>query len=266
MGFESSIEWTTHTFNTWWGCTKVSEGCRFCYAQALAKRYGQNVWGPGTARRLMSDAYWQQPHAWNARARKDGVRAQVFCASMADVFEKQAPEGQRERLWQTIRETPFLDWQLLTKRPHLIAELMPPDWGQGWENVWLGTSIEDERVAHRSITLAEVPASMRFLSVEPLIGPLPNLPLDGIGWVIIGGESGPGARPMRREWALAIIEQCSQAQVPCFFKQAGSVLAREMGLKGKGNHLEDLPNALRCREMPKLFSSTSPLPHQLLSR
>jgi protein gp37 len=254
MGFDSSIEWTTHTFNPWWGCTRASAGCQNCYAEALAKRYGQNVWGPLNSRRLMSEGYWKQPHTWNARAKKMGVRAQVFCASMADVFEDDAPADQRERLWQVIRDTPWLDWQLLTKRPQNIAHMLPSDWQldsqDGWRNVWLGTSIEDEKVAHRSQVLARIPAHLRFLSVEPLIGPLENLSLEGIAWVIVGGESGPGARPMRSEWATAVMEQCARAEVPCFFKQTGSVLARKLSIKGKGNHLEDLPPALRRREMP----------------
>ena len=250
MGFESKIEWTTHTFNPWWGYTKVSDGCKFCYAESIAKRYGQNVWGPNVPRRTMSDAYWQQPAKWNRDARSARVRAQVFCASMADVFEPDAPEDQRERLWQVIRETPELDWQLLTKRPQHIAEFLPEDWGVGWHNVWLGTSIEDQRVAVRSQQLNAVPAQVRFLSVEPLIGAVDELPLNGISWVIIGGESGPGARPMRVEWAQSVIEQCLKNNVACFFKQAGSVLARQWGAKGKGNDWEQFPTNFQRREMP----------------
>jgi len=130
MCFNSSIEWTTHTFNPWWGCTKVSDGCRNCYAEALSNRYGHSVWGAGKPRRLMSDAHWQAPLGWDADAKRTGRRARVFCASMADVFEEQAPPGQLARLWDLIRLTPNLDWQLLTKRPHRIAESLPPDWGR----------------------------------------------------------------------------------------------------------------------------------------
>ena len=261
MGFESKIEWTTHTFNPWWGCTKVSDGCKFCYAESIAKRYGQNVWGPKSPRRTMSDAYWQQPIKWNREARKLGSRAQVFCASMADVFEPEAPADQRERLWKIIQETPFLDWQLLTKRPQHILEFLPANWGDGWDNVWLGTSIEDQRVAVRSQQLNAVPAQVRFLSVEPLIGAVNDLPLDGINWVIIGGESGPGARPMRAEWAQNVIEQCLDANVACFFKQAGSVLARQWGAKGKGNDWNQIPTDFQRREMPSVNNLKKVLAH-----
>lgn len=250
MGYSSNIEWTTHTFNPWWGCTRVSEGCRFCYAETLARRYGHHVWGPQAPRRLMSDSYWQQPLSWNAQAERSGNRAQVFCASMADVFEIEAPADQRDRLWEVIRATPHLDWQLLTKRPENIAALLPPDWQDGWPNVWLGTSIEDQRVAHRAQTLANIAAELRFLSVEPLIGALDELPLENIGWVIVGGESGPGARPMQLEWVRSVMRQCFQARVPCFFKQAGSVLARQWEVSGKGGKWNDLPVEFRVREMP----------------
>ena len=261
MGFDSSIEWTTHTFNPWWGCTKVSDGCKFCYAETLSNRYGHNVWGPGKARRLMSDAYWQQPAKWNAMAKAAGQRARVFCASMADVFEEEAPEGQRERLWKVIRATPHLDWQLLTKRPHLIAGMLPEDWGAGWPNVWLGTSVEDSRVVHRFQQLINVPATVHFLSLEPLIGPLPNLPLSDIEWVIVGGESGPGARRMAPEWARDIRRQCRDAGVAFFFKQAGSVLAREWGCASKGGDINELPLEFRIREMPgKTISAVNEKP------
>src|SRR5262249_33271172 len=138
MGFNSRIEWTTHTFNPWWGCTKVSDGCKFCYAEALARRYGHHVWGPLAQRRLMSDIHWKQPLKWNTQASRQGARSRVFCASMADVFDESAPPGQLDRLWKLIRQTPCLDWQLLTKRPQRIASSLPKDWGNGYPNVWLG--------------------------------------------------------------------------------------------------------------------------------
>jgi protein gp37 len=225
----SKIEWTTHTFNPWWGCTKVSDGCKFCYAEAIARRYGNDVWGAKKTRRTFGEKHWQQPVKWNAAAEKSGIRAQVFCASMADVFDPAAPAGERERLWEVVRQTPFLDWQLLTKRPEKIERNLPQDWGQGYANVWLGTSVEDERVIGRVSTLAAIPAAVHFLSCEPLIGPLENLPLENIQWVIVGGESGPRARPMARAWVNSIRAQCQEAKVPFFFKQWGGVRKKETG-------------------------------------
>lgn len=142
MGFNSSIEWTTHTFNPWWGCTKVSDGCKFCYAETLSKRYGHSVWGPGKARRLMSDNHWQEPVKWNKQAQEQGTRYRVFCASMADVFDEQAPEGQLDRLWELIRVTPYLDWQLLTKRPQRICASLPDDWEKATPMSGLGRALK----------------------------------------------------------------------------------------------------------------------------
>jgi len=241
MGSYSKIEWTTHTFNPWWGCTKVSDGCKFCYAETLSNRYGHDVWGPKKNRRLMSDQHWQGPLRWNREAERLGTRYQVFCASMADVFEEHAPEGQLERLWSLIRQTPSLDWQLLTKRPHRIAESLPNDWGSGYSNVWLGTSIEDERVLERVEHLAGVPALVRFLSVEPLIGPIRHLPLGGMDWVIVGGESGARARPLKKEWVIDIRRQCGEAHVAFFFKQWGGPNKKKMGRELEGSYYNEMP-------------------------
>ena len=245
MGFNSRIEWTTHTFNPWWGCTKVSEGCRYCYAEALSNRYGHSVWGPGRPRRLMSDAHWKAPVVWDADARRAKVRHRVFCASMADVFEEHAPTGQLERLWELIRGTPNLDWQLLTKRPHRIMESLPKDWGSGYTNVWLGTSVEDSRVIARIHELSAVPAVVRFLSLEPLLGPIPDLPLKGIDWAIVGGESGPNARPIEREWVYEIRRQCRAAGVPFFFKQWGGINKKKTGRILSGRIYNEMPRPRR---------------------
>ncbi|MDR3710248.1 MAG: DUF5131 family protein [Capsulimonadaceae bacterium] len=212
------VDGTFHTFNPWWGCTKVSAGCKHCYAEALAIRYGQDLWGPKAPRRLMSDDNWRKPLRWNSDARLLGIRHQVFCASMADVFDLEAPEGQLERLWRLIRVTPYLDWMLLTKRPQRIADSLPADWGNGYPNVALGTTVEDSRVVGRVAILTAVPAHERFLSVEPLIGPIDDLPLLGIDWIFGGAESGPYARPMKQEWADSIRRQCDEAGVRCSFK------------------------------------------------
>lgn len=245
MATNSKIEWTTHTFNPWWGCTKVSDGCKFCYAEALSTRYGHQVWGVGAARRTFGEKHWQQPIKWNAEAKSMGQRSRVFCASMADVFDEAAPDGELEKLWRVIAETPFLDWQLLTKRPHQIAENLPHDWEAGYPNVWLGTSVEDERVIQRVYDLVSVPAAVHFLSVEPLIGPINELPLDGIEWVIVGGESGPKARPMEEEWVDSIFRQCCEADVPFFFKQWGGVRKHTTGRDLHGRTYDAMPRLSR---------------------
>ncbi len=244
MGSNSRIEWTTHTFNPWWGCTKVSDGCKFCYAEALSRRYGHGVWGDGRPRRLLSDGHWLEPLKWNADAERRRVRHRVFCASMADVFEEGAPANQLERLWSLIRETPKLDWQLLTKRPQRIVENLPRDWGKGYANVWLGTSVEDDRVLSRVEHLRQVPAAVRFLSLEPLIGPLRDLPLTGIDWVIVGGESGPHSRTMDPDWVLEIRQQCVEGGVAFFFKQWGGVRKALAGRLLEGHYYNEMPRAL----------------------
>ncbi len=241
MANNSKIEWTTHTFNPWWGCTKVSDGCKFCYAETLSSRYGHDVWGPKKERRTFSEKHWQEPLRWNEQSRQKGERARVFCASMADVFEEAAPEGELERLWNLIRLTPDLDWLLLTKRPERIAQSLPFDWYNGWANVWLGTSIEDERVVERVEDLTSVPAVVHFLSVEPLIGPIEELPLNDVEWVIVGGESGPKAREMRTEWVDSIYHQCRAAAVPFFFKQWGGVRKKLAGRELHGRFYDDFP-------------------------
>jgi protein gp37 len=134
---DSGIEWTTHTFNPWWGCSKVSPGCLNCYAEALANRFSGDIWGRGKPRRTFGDKHWAQPLKWNADARCSGRRAKVFCASMADVFDPEAPAAERQKLWRLIEQTPWLDWQLLTKRPELIADCLPEAWlQQARPNVW----------------------------------------------------------------------------------------------------------------------------------
>jgi protein gp37 len=223
MAKNSKIEWTHHTFNPWWGCTKVSPGCTHCYAQAWANRVGLEVWGAKAPRRFLSDQHWQEPLRWNREAERSRERRRVFCASMADVFEYR-PELRplRERLWDLIAATPHLDWLLLTKRPHLIGRFVP--WTDDWpENVWLGTTAENQRwAAKRLPLLLRHPATVRFVSCEPLLGPVDLAPwLPGLDWVIAGGESGSGARPMNPEWAAALRDQCNDAGVAFHFKQWG---------------------------------------------
>ncbi|WP_372422576.1 DUF5131 family protein [Salinarimonas chemoclinalis] len=228
MAEGSRIEWTDHTFNPWTGCTNISPGCDHCYAEAWSKRSGHVRWGNNPRKRTTAD-YWKAPLIWNARAARfqaqHGRRQRVFCASLADVFDNQAPPEWRADLFALVRATPALDWLMLTKRPQNIAEMLPDDWGGGYANVWLGMTAEDQvRYDQRWRHLAAVPATIRFVSYEPAIGPL-RLPADAEAypdWMIIGGESGGGARPMDPAWARDAIADCRRLGVAPFFKQWGA--------------------------------------------
>lgn len=213
------------TFNPWIGCTKVDEECRNCYAKTQEQdRWKRAEWGPGKPRKPTSVSYWRRPEQWNRLAQEIGIRLRVFCGSLCDWADAEFPAGYRVKLWNLIRSTPHLDWLLLTKRAERILGCLPDDWGDGWENVWLGTSVGYQGSTHRAHTLAQVPAKLRWLSVEPLIGQIDELPLAGIHWVVCGGESGPGARPMHPNWARSIRDQCQAAGVPFLFKQWGAWL------------------------------------------
>ena len=230
MGKDSRIEWTHHTFNPWWGCVKVSAACDHCYAETWAKRLGEQVWGAGTPRRFFSEAHWNEPLKWDRDAKIDGRRRRVFCASMADVFENRPDLIEpRRRLLDLIGATPNLDWLLLTKRIHLVRKQLP----KGYDfpsNVWLGTTVENQASAKKRIKhlLEFKTPSVRFLSCEPLLGPLDlseYLVCGSAGtrvdWVIAGGESGPGSRPMDPFWPGELQRQCAQADVAFHFKQWG---------------------------------------------
>ncbi len=184
MSENSKIEWTDQTFNPWWGCSKVSPGCENCYALTFAKRYNVG-WGPAAPRRFNSEKYWEAPLQWDARAKKTGRRTRVFCSSMADVFEHNFEQNDelseaRGQLWRLIRRTPNLDWLILTKRPELVDSMIPAEWRDkalgtaGWPvNVWLGVSVENQAMANQRIpVLLETGAQTKFLSCEPLLGPL----------------------------------------------------------------------------------------------
>ena len=223
MGRNSSIEWTTHTFNPWWGCVKVSPACKHCYAEAWSRRVGQAVWGVRAKRRFFGDRHWAEPLRWNAAAAKSGQRVRVFCASMADVFEDRRDlDDSRLRLWALIEATPDLDWLLLTKRPELVGTMVP--WEDSWPaNVWMGTTVESQEWAEERLPhLVTLPAAVRFISAEPLLGPVDlSKWLSGLDWVITGGESGPRARPSSPSWFRTILNQCMAANVAFHFKQWG---------------------------------------------
>ena len=262
MGETTGISWCDATFNPWWGCAHVSPGCVNCYAEVLAKRYGNNVWGKSGGRRFFGDKHWDEPVIWNRKAEAAGVRRRVFCGSMMDVFEEREDlQEPRHRLMELILATPQLDWLLLTKRPESVLGQVPwPEWA--WPlNVWLGVSVEDQQRADERIPkLLEIPAALRFLSCEPLLGPvdirsaLDRMEFerdDGtaaiyrpkLSWVIVGGESGPKSRPMNPDWARTIQQRCSEAGVAFFAKQ------------GSGPHSDrqyNLPDDVwRVRQWPK---------------
>jgi len=265
MGENSKIEWTHHTFNPWVGCTKVSDGCANCYAESWAKRSGLVSWGKGQERRRTSATKWREPVKWDREAEEcvarssDYERPRVFCASLADWLDDEAPLEWLADLVELIRTTPNLDWLLLTKRPENFQERMSslaqfrevgsPQflWELSWlnghppGNVWIGTTTENQPMAEQRIPfLLRIPATVRFLSCEPLLGALDLAyacfngadsfgTMPGIDWVIAGGESGAQARPMEPEWARGIRDQCRLAEVPFFFKQWGGRAKKAAG-------------------------------------
>lgn len=225
MGKHSHIEWTHHTFNPWWGCAKVSPACKHCYAETLANRFGGAIWGVRGERRFFGKAHWDEPLKWNTEAVRQKTRYRVFCASMSDVFEDRRDlDEERLKLWALIAKTPSLDWLLLTKRPEHVQKLTP--WGKDWpENVWLGTSVENQEWADKRLpVILSIPAKIRFLSCEPLLGPLDigHFTKKGIHWIIAGGESGPGSRPMHPDWVRGLRDLSARQGVAFHFKQWGN--------------------------------------------
>ena len=235
MSAKTIIAWTDHTFNIAWGCQKVSPGCKNCYADTLSKRYGaSSVWGPGQPRRTFGAKHWADPLKWNAEANREGRQHRVFSSSMCDIFEDHPDiTAERAKLWDLIERTPCLDWQLLTKRADRIATNLPPTWGDGWPNVWLGVSIENNEYVSRADDLRRIPAAVHFVSYEPALGPLDELDLTGLDWLICGGESGPKYRPMDLQWVRDIRARCEDAGVSFFFKQSAAPRT-EMGIQLDG--------------------------------
>jgi protein gp37 len=289
MSEKTKIEWTDHTFNPWIGCTKVSPACDHCYAEVSTPSRTMGVaWGAGQPRRITSESNWKEPIKWNKRkfyqcacgwrghevntegtSLTEGLpscpecdsmdlqdtRQRVFCASLADVFDNEAPLGARELLFQLIELTPNLDWLLLTKRIGNVPSMIPARWAPSFpSNVWLGISVVNQQEADRDIPkLLRVPATVRFLSMEPLLGPVdlrylqPGDPpteinaLAGthgvlrphrgecakVDWVIVGGESGPNARPMHPDWVRSLRDQCAAAGVSFLYKQWGEWISAD---------------------------------------
>jgi protein gp37 len=236
MAENSGIEWTNHTFNPWIGCTKVSPACDHCYAEQWNIRYEKGVnWGPKAPRRRTSEKNWNLPLKWDKQAAASGQRPRVFCASLADVFDNQVDPAWREDLWALIRATPNLDWLLLTKRAPNIKKMLPADWGDGYHNVWLGTTVENQEEWYkRGKHLTEIPAAVRFLSCEPLLGRIDyGRDIRFIDWIIAGGESGPQHRHAEPDWFRAIRDQCVIEGVSFLFKQWEGKSQPEIKKKGR---------------------------------
>jgi protein gp37 len=259
MGQFTGIQWTDRTFNPWRGCTKISPGCKNCYMFTEQERYGQD---PSVVTLTKT---WRDPMKWQKEAEAAGRFDRVFTCSWSDWFHEDA-DIWRPMAWNLVRSCPNLIFQILTKRPERIVDHLPPDWGAGYPNVWMGVSVENNkhglpRIAH----LVHVDAPIRFLSVEPLLERMDLIPLVGIHWVIIGGESGPGARPCQIEWIADVLDQARAAGVAPFVKQLGSnptwnhivpgCSVREkiepLKLKDrKGGDMSEWPEELRVREFP----------------
>lgn len=261
MAKDSKIAWTHHTFNPWWGCTKVSQGCKHCYAETFSKRTGHDVWGPTAPRRFFqNESHWWEPMKWNAEARKSGESTRVFVGSMCDWAETHSNQETqknmdmaRERLAALVMASPSLTWLFLTKRIEDASKYLHQMFGERIpSNIWLGTTAENQEMYDQRIpVLAAIDeVTVRFVSVEPQIGPVsmfsnPSVTASSemIDWVIVGGESGPGCRPFEVEWARSLLSECDEIGVSFFMKQLG-------GHPKKFDLLEELPEDLRVREFP----------------
>ncbi|CAK6481227.1 phage Gp37/Gp68 family protein [Peribacillus simplex] len=234
MAGNSSIEWTEATWNPVTGCNKVSDGCKHCYAERMAKRLHamrNPRYANGFNVTLHPDLI-DTPRKW-AKPRK------VFVNSMSDLFHKQVPDDFISDVFKTMNETPQHSYQILTKRPERVVEISKLlDFTP---NIWMGTSVENIKVTHRIDLLKQVPANVRFLSCEPLLGPLDDLNLSEIHWVIVGGESGPGARPMEADWVRSIRDQCENQNVAFFFKQWGGVQKHRFGRELDNRTYDEYP-------------------------
>ena len=234
MAQNSSIDWTEATWNPVTGCTKISPGCKFCYAERMAKRLkamGQERYRNGFKLTRQDDLV-ELPLKWK-------TPKMIFVNSMSDLFHKDVPLAYIQRCFNTMRRAHWHTFQVLTKRADRLAEVADAiDWPK---NVWMGVSVENADYLHRVDDLRTVNAAVRFLSIEPLLGPISHLPLDRIDWVIVGGESGPGARPMEEAWVIDLRDQCLAANVPFFFKQWGGVQKSRTGRELEGVTWGEMP-------------------------
>jgi protein gp37 len=272
MGEYTKIAWADSTWNPWIGCSHAGPGCDHCYAEAQNKfrKWNGGTWGNTAPRQVTSENNWRDPASWNSKAfagrcGKDGKRWLVFAGDLCDIFDRLGDNDARARMWKLFRETPYLTWMILTKRPQYIPRFLPKDWGNGYDNVWIGTTVENRKNGYPRIdALRSVPATVRFISFEPLIENVSDVDLTGIHWAIVGGESGAQARSFDLEWARAIKRQCKKFSARYFFKQLGYrpeddgvpfALHQRMPSGSKDTHgvlIENFPADLRTQNWPKL--------------
>lgn len=240
----SKIEWTESTWNPVRGCTRVSEGCRFCYAERIAARFsGKGMAYEGLAENTKAGPRWttevrpvpkllNEPLKWKTPRR-------IFVNSMSDLFHEKIELSYIQKVFSVMEKAHWHQFQVLTKRSERLLEFSPKlPWPS---NVWMGVSVENDSVTHRIDALRQTDAQIKFLSLEPLLGALPNLTLAGINWVIVGGESGPGAREMKEKWVIDIRDRCKDAKVPFFFKQWGGKRKSKTGRKLNGQTYNEMP-------------------------
>jgi protein gp37 len=246
MGTKSTIEWTESTWNPLTGCDKISPGCKFCYAERMARRLramGQRNYANGFALTIHEHALeiplrWKKPQT-------------IFVNSMSDLFHENVPDDYILRVFDVMNRAYWHRYQVLTKRSERLAELSPMlPWAP---HIWMGVSVEDHRYQFRIDHLRQTDAQIRFLSVEPLLSRLPHLDLSRIDWVIVGGESGPGARPMDASWVREIRDQCLQTAVPFFFKQWGGIQKGKSGRTLDGRTWDEMPLQPRQSHRPALL-------------
>jgi protein gp37 len=244
MGEQSAIQWTGATWNPWHGCDKVSAGCKYCYMYRDKVKFGQD---PSLV--VRSKGKFNEPLKWEDPK-------VVFTCSWSDWFIDKADQW-RDEAWDVIRKTPRHTYQILTKRSDRIKNHLPADWGEGWQHVWLGVTVENQEATSRIRELQQVPAHIRFLSVEPILERVDLGDLTGIDWVIVGGESGNDNgefkyRPCELWWLQDIVDQCAAQGVKVFVKQMGTYISKTLNLKDRhGGEIEEFPEPLKIRQMPE---------------
>jgi protein gp37 len=268
MGENTKIQWAHHTFNAWIGCEKISEACKFCYAETYSTRWGIAEWGKTGTRYRTVQSNWNKLLRWNRMAAKDRQRRRVFCFSLSDIMEDHPmiPQSWREEFYNIVKQCDWLDFLFLTKRPENYSRFLPKDWGEGYDNVWLGCSVEnqrryDERVAH----MAAIPAKIKFFSMEPLLG---HVQMNWMpDWIIIGGESGfkKDCRQMDLRSVLSVFNQAEGKNVKVFFKQTGTLLAsiHKMKRDNKGGDFDDYPEGLSWLKVRQVPTSLLELPIEI---